>query len=107
MSNMQSSDCTLAMQNLLTAYADNEGDDEAGNDDIEQHPGANFISDDEEEHHSKSHSVPANNITTNRLIDADMKPESTTDSPAVRRLQLQNNETGLFRFAFFTALIYY
>jgi hypothetical protein len=89
-----------AMQSLLTAYADNEGDDDLGADDsTEQHPGANFISDDEEEHHSarKSDKDPKDERPTNSLpsdVVQIWEKEPMTDSPSAKRPKLQHTETG-------------
>ena len=79
------------MQSLLTAYADNEGDDDAA-DDIDQHPGADFISDDDEENRSKA------NDTKSGLVEVNLNTELAVDSPTVQRLRLPNNETGFLPF---------
>jgi hypothetical protein len=96
-------DSMHAMQSLLTAYADNEGDDDVGADDsTEQHPGANFISDDEEEHHSDKRSKdekPTNSSSNDKVHNSEKDP--TTDSPSAKRPKLQHAETG------FVLMLYY
>ena len=104
MSDSQSamSDSTQAMQSLLTAYADNEVDDDPAAD--EQHPGANFISDDEEEHRGsseKSDKQPVNDegvrSLSDRLIseEAQKEKDSPVISPNAKRPRLQHTDTGL------------
>jgi hypothetical protein len=94
---------------LLTAYADNEGDDDGPADDStnEQHPGANFISDDEEErHHSANRSnrhsrdVQDEKLANSSFSDKTQSKEVVpmTDSPAAKRPKLQRTETGWLAF---------
>lgn len=95
---LSATDSTMAMQSLLTAYADNEVDDDTAADDsvTEHHPGASFISDDEEEHRivsDKSVSRSANDLDE-VSISNDLKPDSMNGSPANKRMRLQVNETA-------------